>query len=61
MTWKPVQVVVIGCSHPQGIEKRNSGPKRKGISLTFGLPIRRRSDAVSAGDSLLLGRGKPWK
>ncbi len=62
MTWKPVQDVVIGCFHPnaRGIrETKNSDPKEE-RNRDIWLAVRRRSDAVSAVDSLLMV-GKPWE
>jgi hypothetical protein len=62
MTWKPVQDVVIGCFHPnaRGIrEAKNADPKEE-RNRDIWLAVRRRSDAVSAVDSLLMV-GKPWE
>jgi hypothetical protein len=62
MTWKPVQDVVIGCFHPnaRGIrETKNADPKEE-RNRDIWLAVRRRSDAVSAVDSLLMV-GKPWE
>jgi hypothetical protein len=62
MTWKPVQDVVIGCFHPnaRGIrESKNADPKEE-RNRDIWLAVRRRSDAVSAVDSLLMV-GKPWE
>lgn len=60
MTWKPVQDVVIGCFHPnaRGIRGTKNADPEEERNRDIWLAVRRRSDAVSAVDSLLM-MGKP--
>jgi hypothetical protein len=62
MTWKPVQDVVIGCFHPnaRGIRGTEHADPKEESNRDIWLAVRRRSDAVSAVDSLLMV-GKSWE